>query len=86
MYAIENIAFFLAHFDPARGGGRKPGIKRTGGDMETLVGILAFGTLGFGVVFGYLSARATEKLRDSDQPKSALSRDGMQQRMARAAR
>ena len=54
--------------------------------METLVGILAFGTLGFGVVFGYLSARATEKLRDSDQPKSALSRDGMQQRKARAAR
>ena len=54
--------------------------------METLVGILAFGTLGFGVVFGYLSARATEKLRDSDQPKSALSRDGIQQRMARAAR
>lgn len=49
--------------------------------METLVGILAFGTLGFVVVFAYISARATEALRDSDAPKSALSRDGIQERL-----
>ncbi len=54
--------------------------------METLVGILAFGTLGFVVAFAYLSVRATEKLRDTDQPKSALSRDGIQQRMNAASR
>ena len=54
--------------------------------METLVGILAFGTLGFTVVFAYLSVRATDKLRDSDQPKSALSRDGNEQRLKTAQR
>jgi len=53
--------------------------------METLVGVLAFGTLGFVAVFAYLSARATEKLRDSGAPKSALSRDGIAERMARSA-
>ncbi|WP_397544420.1 hypothetical protein [Roseovarius salis] len=61
-------------------------IKPKGTDMETLVGILAFGTLGFVVAFAYLSVRATEKLRDTDQPKSALSRDGIQQRMNAASR
>lgn len=54
--------------------------------METLVGVLAFGTLGFVVIFAYLSVRATEKLRDSNAPKSALSRDGIAERMAKAAR
>lgn len=43
--------------------------------------ILNFGTLGFVVAFGYISARATEKYRQSNPPKSALSRDGMQERM-----
>lgn len=54
--------------------------------METLVGILAFGTLGFGLVFSYLSIRAMEKLRDSDEPKSSLSKDGIEQRMRSSAR
>ena len=49
--------------------------------METLVGILAFGTLGFVVAFAYMSVRAMEKLRDSDAPKSSLSRDGIAERM-----
>lgn len=52
--------------------------------METLVGVLAFGTLGFGLVFTYLSIRAMEKLRDSDGPKSALSRDGVEERLKAA--
>jgi hypothetical protein len=43
--------------------------------------ILNFGTLGFVVAFGYISARATEKYRQSNPPKSALSRDGMQERL-----
>jgi hypothetical protein len=39
--------------------------------------ILNFGMLGFVVAFGYISARATEKYRQSNPPKSALSRDGI---------
>lgn len=54
--------------------------------METLVGVLAFGTLGFVTLFAYLSVRATEKLRDSDAPKSALSRDGIAERLSAASR
>jgi len=54
--------------------------------MQTLVGILAFGTLGFGLVFSYLSIRAMEKLRDSDEPKSSLSRDGIEERIRATAR
>ena len=50
--------------------------------MDFGLGILTFGTLGFAVAFGYLSARATEKLRKSDAPKSSLSRDGMAERLA----
>ncbi len=53
--------------------------------MEFGLGLLTFGTLGFGVVFGYLSVRATEKLRNSDAPKSSLSRDGIEERLAAAA-
>lgn len=53
--------------------------------METLVGILALGKIGFVIAFSYLSIRAIEKLRDSDQPKSSLSRDGIEQRMRAAA-
>ena len=49
--------------------------------METLVGVLFLGKIGFIIVFAYLSVRATEKLRDSDEPKSALSRDGIEQRL-----
>ena len=50
-----------------------------------IIGILALGTLGSFVAFGYLSVRAVEKLRASDTPKSSLSRDGIEQRI-RAAR
>ena len=52
--------------------------------METLVGILFLGKIGFVIAFAYLSIRATEKLRDSDEPKSALSRDGVQERLREA--
>jgi hypothetical protein len=34
--------------------------------------LLNFGTLGFVVAFGYISARATEKYRQSNPPKSSL--------------
>lgn len=53
--------------------------------METVAGVLAFGTLGFVAVFAYISARSTEKYRQSKPPKSALSRDGAQERLARTA-
>jgi hypothetical protein len=43
--------------------------------------ILNFGTIGFFVVFAYLSARATEKYRLSNPPKSSLSKDGIEERM-----
>lgn len=49
--------------------------------MDFALGILTFGTLGFAAVFGYVSMRATEKLRQSNAPKSALSRDGIRQRL-----
>jgi len=50
-----------------------------------LIGILALGTLASVGAFAYLSVRALEKLRDSDAPRSSLSRDGIEQRL-RAAR
>lgn len=53
--------------------------------METLVGVLFLGKIGFIIVFAYLSVRSMEKLRDSDEPKSALSRDGVEQRMKAAS-
>lgn len=43
--------------------------------------LLNFGTLGFVVAFGYISARATEKYRQSNPPKSSLSRDGIAERI-----
>ena len=52
--------------------------------MDFGLGLLTFGTLGFGVVFGYLNARATEKRRGSNAPKSSLSRDGIEERIAAA--
>jgi hypothetical protein len=54
-------------------------------DME-IVAILALGTMGFVAAFAYLSVRAIEELRNSDAPKSALSRDGAQDRLKAAAR
>ena len=53
--------------------------------MEIGLGILTFGTLGFAVAFGYISARATEKqMRDGAHRKSSLSRDGIEERMRRS--
>lgn len=48
--------------------------------MDFGIGLLTFGTLGFGVAFGYLSVRSMEKLRKSNPPKSSLSRDGIEER------
>jgi hypothetical protein len=48
--------------------------------MEIGLGLLTFGTLGFAVAFGYISARAMEKRRGLDLPKSSLTRDGIEER------
>ena len=49
------------------------------------LGILTFGTLGFVAAFGYISARVTEKRRMEGGPKSALSEDGIAERLAKVA-
>ena len=51
-----------------------------------IVAILALGTMGFVAAFAYLSVRAMDELRNSDAPKSALSRDGAQERLRSATR
>lgn len=51
--------------------------------MDFGLGILTFGTLGFVVAFAYISKRATEKHMKSGAPKSALSKDGIEERLAR---
>lgn len=50
--------------------------------MDFGLGMLTFGTLGFVLVFAYVNMRATQKLRESDAPKSSLSRDGIEERIA----
>ena len=50
--------------------------------MEIGLGILTFGTLGFVGAFAYISARVTEKRRHMNLPKSSLSRDGIEERIA----
>ncbi|WP_157772758.1 hypothetical protein [Pseudoponticoccus marisrubri] len=50
--------------------------------MEIGLGILTFGTLSLGLIIPYLSIRGLQKLKDSDAPKSALSRDGIEERLA----
>ncbi|MEL6643180.1 MAG: hypothetical protein AAFQ79_04535 [Pseudomonadota bacterium] len=50
--------------------------------MENVVGVLMFSTFGFVLGFAYLSIRGLQKLKDSDAPKSSLSRDGIEERMA----
>ncbi len=50
--------------------------------MDFGLGILTFGTLGFAVAFGYISARATERHRQEAREKSALSKDGIEERLA----
>ncbi|MEM6595954.1 MAG: hypothetical protein AAF346_01015 [Pseudomonadota bacterium] len=52
--------------------------------MEIGLGILTFGTLGFGLLIPYLNIRALQKLKESDAPKSSLSRDGIEERLASA--
>ncbi|WP_372891295.1 hypothetical protein [Rhodosalinus sp.] len=54
--------------------------------MDQLPIILCLGTLGFVAAFGYISVRATEKqMRDGNHRKSSLSRDGVEERLRRAA-
>ncbi len=53
--------------------------------MELALGFLTFGTLGFVAVFGYLSTRAMEEMRNNPTEKSALSRDGIAERRARTS-
>ena len=50
--------------------------------MDIGLGILTFGTLGAVLVFAYVNMRATQKLREQDGPKSSLSRDGIEERLA----
>jgi hypothetical protein len=52
--------------------------------MDIGLGILTFGTLGFGLLLPYLSIRSLQKLKESDAPKSSLSRDGAQERLQAA--
>ena len=52
--------------------------------MEYLVGTLMFGKLGLVLAIAYLSMRGLEKLKDEGQPKSSLSRDGIQERLRAA--
>lgn len=52
--------------------------------MEIGLGILTFGTMGAVLVFAYVNIRATQKLRESNAPKSSLSRDGIEERLAAA--
>lgn len=49
-----------------------------------LIGILALGTLGSVAAFAYISVRSIEKLRNSDQPRSSLARDEIEQRLRAA--
>jgi hypothetical protein len=44
--------------------------------MDSALGFLTFGTLGFVLVFAYVSARVAEKRARDGGEKSALSRDG----------
>lgn len=49
--------------------------------MDIGLGILTFGTLGFALLFAYLSIRSLQKLKESGAPKSSLSRDGAEERL-----
>lgn len=53
--------------------------------MDFALGILTFGTLGFVAAFAYISARVAEKRGSGDKPKSALSRDGVAERLRQRA-
>jgi hypothetical protein len=59
-------------------------ISTTEDTMETLVMVLSFGTIGFVAVFGYLSARATENLKnDPTHKRSTLCANSEHWRMSR---
>lgn len=49
--------------------------------MELGVAILALGTLSIGLLVPYLSIRGLQKLKEEGAPKSALSRDGVKERI-----
>lgn len=48
--------------------------------MDFALGILTFGTLGFGLLIPYLSIRGLQKLKEAEALKSSLSRDGIKER------
>ena len=50
--------------------------------MSEIVAVLSLGTIGAVMAFAYLSMRAMEKARHEGMPKSTLSRDGAQERLA----
>lgn len=50
--------------------------------MENIVAVLSLGTIGFVLAFAYVGMRSAEKGRDPETPKSALSRDGIEERIA----
>jgi hypothetical protein len=54
--------------------------------MDSALGFLTFGTLGFVAAFAYISARVAEKRMKEGGPKSSLSRDGAAEYAARNAR
>jgi hypothetical protein len=48
--------------------------------MDFGLGLLTFGTLGFGLLIPYLTLRGLQKLKEDGAPKSSLSRDGIVER------
>jgi flagellar biogenesis protein FliO len=54
--------------------------------MDSALGFLTFGTLGFVLVFAYVSARVAEKRAREGGEKSTLSRDGKAEFLASQAR
>lgn len=50
--------------------------------MADIVAILSLGTLGAVLAFAYASVRSMEKMRSEGAPKSTLSRDGAEERLA----
>lgn len=50
--------------------------------MADIVAVLSLGTIGAVMAFAYISIRAMEKARTEGMPKSTLSRDGAEERLA----
>jgi hypothetical protein len=53
--------------------------------MDSALGFLTFGTLGFVAAFAYVSARIAARRAREGGPKSLLSRDGAAEYLARMA-